>query len=629
MPIKRKPKTKEEKARPKILLTCIFKDDSEYELAKRMLESFMPQMSGLAVAINGLSGKHQKLQKLIKKHGGQIVFTEPTKYPDIYSKDKNGKWFFSNFAAARNVTFDLAEKMQVEGKYDYWSWADKDDVLLSGDELLDVAQAALEKKIDAVQFVYWYQVKQDKQGRIVDIQIDHYRERLLRPGMFKWKSRLHEVALPKDDSANPRITMYEVDSKHNQKCVWLHQPAPNHGDQQEPRNIAILEVQIEEEKYKDPRTVFYLGKAYQDYARSHTDHREYLEKATKLFEMYLSGPNPSGWEEERANAWEYLGNLAMEKKEFEKATDYYLKGIKEYPQSHTLNLLLAHSYFERRLIAKGKHWLNIAVSMDIPKAKATIGTPHEIKKLSASLKYNEAMLEDRFKDALYWLEIKNKLEGIENDKMEVLLRDGIETNNASLWLFNYAKWLNKKGHIDKIVKLLDAVAPEMQNEQFVSYIANEVIPPKVWPSKSVVYFAGPTFEPWSPKSLHKGLGGSETAIVELSKRWAALGYKVTVFCDCREDEGEYDGVIYKQWQKMNWNDQFYIFIVWRSPQLLDKDINAFRLFYDAHDIEAQTNWTPDRMDKIEKVFFKSNWHRQHVPKLPEDKAIIISNGINV
>ena len=84
---------------PKILLVDIWKDDSEYDQVKRMLESFMPHVDGLCVAITGTSGKFDKLIHLVKKYGGKYITTNPVSHPNIYSK-VGDKTIFSNFAAA-------------------------------------------------------------------------------------------------------------------------------------------------------------------------------------------------------------------------------------------------------------------------------------------------------------------------------------------------------------------------------------------------------------------------------------------------------------------------------------------------------------------------------------------------
>ena len=61
--------------------------------------------------------------------------------------------------------------------------------------------------------------------------------------------------------------------------------------------------------------------------------------------------------------------------------------------------------------------------------------------------------------------------------------------------------------------------------------------------------------------------------------------------------------------------------------MLDREIKARKLFYDAHDIESSLNWSPERIGKVDGFFFKSQWHRSHVPQIPENKVHVVSNGI--
>jgi len=75
------------------------------------------------------------------------------------------------------------------------------------------------------------------------------------------------------------------------------------------------------------------------------------------------------------------------------------------------------------------------------------------------------------------------------------------------------------------------------------------------------------------------------------------------------------------------NDQFNTLILWRSPHLLDKNIKAKRLYMDLHDVASNLDWTVERVARIDKVFFKSKYHRSMCPNIPDSKAVIISNGI--
>ena len=605
----------------KILLTCILKDDTEYEIAERMLASFMPHVQGLAVALTGVSGENKRLKALIKRHKGVYVETNPQSHPQIYVKDGD-TYIFANFAEARNTVFALADSM--EG-YDYYTWADVDDILVGGEQLVDVAEKCLQAKVDYAFFPYWYAIKLKPDGSFSEtyVEIDHLRERLLRPKMFKWISRLHEVTVPKDENYKPQSTLYDFNPKEGRSCAWAHITDGSRVEAAMFRNIKILEMQAREQQNRDPRTIFYLAKTYYDLNKP-----EYNGLAEQLINDYLYGEFPSGWPEERSNAHEYLANIWIRRGQHHKAIDCLHNAIKEYPNRHMPYLLLAKEYAELGMHDESNFWLQMVLNMDEPQARTTIGNPLQIKYLAACLKYNEAIRKQDLDQAIFWLKTRNNIVGVEDDGMLKTLEESKLLNEAAKWLFNYAKWLKDTGHTDKIRPLLDAVAPEMKNESFVQYLANEVMEPKVWPDKSIVFYAswgGQHFEEWDEKSLSRGIGGSETAVIELSRRWAKLGYDVTVFAEC--DDHEAEGVHWRHWNKINWKDEFNILILWRSPHLLDREIKAKKLFMDLHDIASQLDWTDKRMDMITKVFFKSKFHRSMIPKLPDEKVAVISNGI--
>lgn len=608
----------------KILLCLIMKDDSELELASRMLASFMPHMAGLAVAITGTSGKHTKLKELIKSYKGRCIVTTPTSHPDLYTTNKDGQTVFANFAGARNVSFELAEQMQTKHQYDWWAWADVDDLLFHGQQLEDAAKQAKDQNMDTVFFTYWYSCQVDQQGNITNIAIEHLRERLLRPGIWKWVSRLHEVCVPKDDAYKPKNTQYSFSKDEQRFCVWAHLPPEERVVSNLYRNIDILKHQIEEEQGKDPRTIFYLAKTDIDLAKLENK-PEYLVEAEGLIKRYLE---LSGWDEERANAWEYLGNIYDMQGQHHQALKAYHDGIEEHPVHHLLYLRLVKKYMDLQQWEKAEWWLDIAMKLPEPSARTTIGNPLEVQVTAASLKYNMEVAKQNLAEALKWYRTRNKLlQAPIDDEYTVMLQDLIELNNAAQWIYNYAIWLKRHGHTEQLKAVLDTIIPDMKKEQFVQVIANNVLEPTVWPEKSIVYYCGQTFEDWSDKSKDKGLGGSETAVIELSKEWAKQGYKVTVYTNCGPHEGVRDGVEYRHWATLNWNDTFDTFIAWRNPAILDMDIKANRILYDAHDIESNLNWTPERVKRLSKAFFKSAWHRSNVPNILDEKAVVIHNGI--
>jgi tetratricopeptide (TPR) repeat protein len=604
----------------KILLCCIFKDDSEIDQVSRMLESFMPNVDGLCVALTGPSGKFHDLIKLIKKYDGKYTCTSPMSHPNIYHKRDDGSYIFANFSEARNVCWQLADTLTG---YDFYSWSDKDDILVGGENLHKIADRALTANIDAVFFTYWYSVRVKKDGTFndKDVQIDQMRERLLRPGKFKWVSRLHEICTVADDTYKPKFSDWPYVKDNKENIVWVHLTDDDQVDKAMQRNIDILNIQIEEEDGKDPRTQFYLAKTYYDLNKPELD-----DKAIDLLAKYLE---KSGWKEERASAWEYLGKIYERKGNQKEAIESYMEATKEWPKRHLNFLNLAKVYFEMGDIDTAEFWCDVALGMQKPEARTTIGNPLEIMYKAASIKYNIALSRMKIDDAIMWRKKVNEMGGFEDDGMIKTLEEAKYDNQIAQAIFNFAKYLRDKGNKSNVAKLMEIIPDSFKEEPFVSAIANTIAEPKIWGDKTIVYYASwgtKHFEAWSPESVKKGIGGSETAVIELSKEWVKLGYDVTVFADCGEAK-DYDGVHYKPYWQINWRDKFNILILWRSPHLLDIEIDTKKLYMDLHDIASQMDWTDKRMERIDKVFFKSKWHRGHIPKLSDSKAVIISNGI--
>ncbi len=606
----------------KLLLTCILKDDSELPMATRMLDSFMPFFDGLAVCINGTTGRTEGLKALIKKHGGQFVRATPDTNPELYH---NGK--FAHFAEARNLSFKLASEMQKEGKYDYWSWADVDDVIVNGEELKVCAEKSAKLGADGVFFTYWYSVNVDAKGNVTSLNIDHLRERLLRPNVFKWVSRLHEVAVPIDGNYEPKWANWDLSEKEGRFCRWIHLTNTERAEEALKRNITLLELQREDELKQgkdDPRTIFYIAKTLYDLKRP-----EDYAKIEDLLKQYLQ---KSGWAEERSFACEYLGNLYCLQGRHRDARDAYFEASKQFGNRHMQYLLIAREYYELDLLDEAKHWLSVAMKMPPPTTRTTIGNPLEVQVMAASISYNLAIREQNLDEAIKWLEIRQTLMGVPDDGMLKTLKDARLLNDAANWVFSYARWLKDNGHLDRLPSLLASLPLELGREAFAYHLANEITPPRIWADNEIAYFASfgsPHFEQWSGKSLSKGIGGSETAVIELARRWVRKGYKVTVYCDPREDEGEIDGVTYKPYYTINWKDKFNILILWRHPYFLDRVESAKKIFLDMHDVCSQLDFTPERMAKVDKVFFKSNYHRKMIPQLPDEKAAVIGNGIDI
>jgi tetratricopeptide (TPR) repeat protein len=600
----------------KTALTYIVKDNSELELFQKSLKSFMPHFDGLFVVVNGLSGQHNLIHKEVKKHKGTSISISPETHPDPYFKNEDGTWEFVNFAAVRNISFDL-----VTEDFDYIAWADTDDLLQGGTEIRKIATAAKQNNIDAIFCTYYYSCVFNEDGTVKEPVIFHERERLLKRGKYKWTSHLHEVCVAKNGDVNSlHMTQYTHDPKKGQNLVWVHTANVEKSMKALQRNVRILEIQAKEENYKDPRTLLYIAKTYFDIGEP-----EKLVQADKYLDMYIP---MSGWEEEIGNAYHYKGLIRQKFGKDVEAIPFYKKALYHYPANHNDYLRLADALYKVGKIEEGDIYLDQASVLPEPKSKATIGSPFETKVLYATLRYQQAQRKGDLDEMKKFAEVRSTLV---NDGLLEQVNHTIETNKIAQGIYNYAIYI-LKNYPQHLEEYLNTIKSPFLEQQFMMQLSNSK-PPKEWGDKEIVYYASfgnKHFEEWTPDNLKTGIGGSESAVIYLAKEWVKLGYKVTVYCDCGDKGGDYDGVTYKHYNLVNFNDKFSTIIFWRSPHLLDiQNLTAKRIYMDLHDIASMEHWTPERVAKVDKIFFKSRWHRRNLPNVPNSKAVVISNGINL
>jgi glycosyltransferase involved in cell wall biosynthesis len=151
----------------------------------------------------------------------------------------------------------------------------------------------------------------------------------------------------------------------------------------------------------------------------------------------------------------------------------------------------------------------------------------------------------------------------------------------------------------------------------------------------IVYMTGGFCIPWDPKD--DSLGGSEQAVVNLSEHWARIGKKVAVYANT--PVLSHNGVDYKKWDTFPFEENFKVVVIWRWFGIgsgLSFPIKAKQIWVDFHDrFEPQfkTQWNQVK-HKVNRVCFKSEFHKElfeesFKEKLPDDKILIIPNGVRV
>jgi tetratricopeptide (TPR) repeat protein len=592
-----------------MILSCciIVGSDKELENLKRCINSVYPFVDEIIVTANGAETK--EIEKTLKDR-------EKIKYfYHAWTKD---------FAEQRNF---CASKIRKDA--DYYVWIDADDVLVGGELLRDIAIKAKKMNLQAVFFDYWYACSFDGEPALENIKkIDlvQARERLLKPGSVVWKKRIHETPVPLEN-----IDYRHTIVKHSKETpiVWLHLGVTFDLPMEEQikktnRNRELLELELEDERKgegADPRTLLYLMKIYTELGGD-----ELLLKNLEMGNEYLL---KSGWDAERATCCALMARSLEKLNRSQEAKELLFKSIKEYPYDPILYLYLSRVCLNLNQYKEMKHWLEMGLKIDSSESSANMTNLLEMKVLATELLMNYYFKAERNVRKAYqamqmlYKEVPNQ----DNQERLGYLKDlndlDVASENAHKLTLFYESLNNSEGIVDVVKSMPKA----MQDLPFAWHMYNKHKEPRKWHEDEICYYASfgqPHFEKWSAKSLEKGIGGSETAVIRLAKEWVEKGFKVVVYCDCGDQEGVYDGVIYLPYFKFNPKDHFNIFINWRSTHLAGK-IKCKKFVCDFHDLYAEES--VKNYDRYDKIFVKTNYHRSLAPSVPDEKFEVVWNGI--
>jgi glycosyltransferase involved in cell wall biosynthesis len=535
------------------------------------------------------------------------------------------KWTDS-FSDARNFNFDQAQK---QDDYDYILWIDADDLFIGGELLKTISTKAKEANVDTVFLTYWYGCRFEGEPSVKtfrEVELEHMRERLIKPGVYTWKGRLHETPVP-IRGYEPKYAKYPYDSKDRPIAV-MHTSSNEGLVGKMMRNKVILEKQLDEERKRgtaDPRTLLYLMKIY-----SEIGDKDLCDKSIKMGEEYLS---KSGWEQERGVCKEQMGIAYGKMGNDLMANKCFHNAIKEHPFQVLFYIRLAQSYLNLKKYKECEHWMKLGAQLEIDNQGTDQTNLKAIKvsyaELLLNLNWNVKKDVKKALDAATLLYQENPTD---NNKQNLLfIQDAYDLNEACRNVDKLSRYLHSIGEDKVIPKLLDDLPTAITHQPFAINIRKNFTPPKRWEENEICYFAnfgGPFIEHWDAHNLEKGIGGSETAVIELSKEWSKLGFKVTVYGDPEKKGTDDFGINWLPWYYFNPKDSFNIFIQWRGWEL-GKSIKCNKFYVDLHDVVNNANLKDEDVLGIDKVFFKSKCHRALLTKLPQDKVMVVGNGIRI
>lgn len=606
--------------KPKVAAMVIVKasDDSEAKSLARALGSINGYVDRIYVQLN--TPKGVPLNRTIHR-----VAEDFADYISFYDWD-------DNFVNAR-----MALMKEISEEYNWLLWLDADDILEGADNIHAVC-AVMPDDVKGIHILYDYQ--KDEFGNTI---VSHWPCRLVRnDGSYHWKSSFDDGQVAVHETLVPRRQSRAVS---NNEFKIVHMAEPGHFKESLLRNITLLEGmakrQSENPEGIDPRILYYLATHYNEAYR--------FREAKELLYQYLK---LSGWAEERSEAHVYMGKFLLMENKRAGARSAFLMAMGENPNNQNAYLELGRLEAKEQRWEQAVNWLKRGIAIDNP--------------ITAMVRFdNDYALFTEYAQALANVGGKSLSEALKMAEKALKLRPfdpDAKTNRDELAKLINHRDLNRglarllralidDKEEDKILPLLDQLPSSLADSPVVIDSRQNYTPGKKWPKKSIAIYVGQgPLGSWGPWSLNDGgIGGSEEAVIRLSRELALMGWKVTVFGMPGEKAGAdlwfddsskwplYNGGKYKTIQSPLWKhyweinnkDTFDVLISWRQPAFFDYDWKARKKYLWLHDVMPEEEMTPERIKNVTKVIYVSKYHseRPENKDIPARKKLASGNGI--
>lgn len=565
----------------KIALAIICKSTEEEALFLRQcLDNVRPYVDGVFVTATYKAGQKDTTQFI--EH--ELLETDNVSYFE----------WVNDFSKARNFNFS-----QVPKDYTHILWCDADDVFRGLDKMRELISE--NENVDAFAFNYLYAFDKYNNPTVV-----HKKTQLIKnDGGMTWVGRLHED-LQETHSLNVKFVTF---------IERMHMTTEAHADSARIRNIEISKIEAEENS-NDPKMAFNLGNSYFGagmFVEAKEQYLKFLETSQSDDEKYviyqrLSAVEKSLGNKEKAiqylltsiglmyelpDAYNNLGYLYFDYNQLDNAERYLLKGLTTRPQYHKSIVYNPRDYDYNPMMALSKIYFNKSrPDLALPMLKGCL-------KIYPEDTYIQGLVKEMQK---------------ETDRLEKVIE-----------VVEHIDSLN--GDLEKIKYNLNKLPEDLQSHPAVCRVRNKYFVKTESTGNDITYYCGQTSHIWNPEMAKtKGIGGSEEAVINLSKEWAKLGYNVTVYNSCGNTGMTCDGVRYEPFWAYNAKDKTDITILWRRPNLADYELNTDKLYVDLHDVIPAGEFTDKRIARIDKVFVKTNSHRVLFPNVPDNKVAVIPNG---
>ena len=565
---------------PKLALAIIVKD--ELDLVKNILSKYSKYFDEIALAVD------KDIEKFFE-------LKEEYKNLRVYQYT-----WINDFSHKRNW---LAERIESE----YYFRIDTDDEIINPENIKDVFNKAVSSNMDIVFFNYLY--SRDEDG---NLNAKHWRETIIkkRPDIF-WKKAIHENLFIQNQD---KFLGVKDDS-----IKILHNITEDHARESERRNWEYLINEFKRDgSDTDPRTIAYIGRMLIGIGK--------YKDAIKFLELLVK---KSGWPDDKYFAWIHMSQCfqALEQVNDAIACCNEALAIKtDWPDAY---LRLGELYIHKQEFGKAIDWIEIGAGKKEPDTLIVLDNTvygYRVKINLAISFFGIGDYEKAWNNFCEAEKLAPKNDFIKNNKK--MFQEGFENDKY----FKNIAWIvayTQDNDPSKLNELVKSIPKSMLRDERLVALKNKYKTPETWENNSVVIYCGPAWEDWAAPSVLTGIGGSEEAVVYVSRELTKLGKKVTVYCSCGDLAGIYEGVTYKEYFEFNPKDDFNVLIAWRH-NIFTTPIDAKKKIIWLHDVPDAEAFPEESLPNIDKIMVLSEYHKSLMPKhVPQDKIFVSANGINL
>ncbi len=579
---------------PLSLAVAIIARDAEKSLG-RCLDSIRDYASQIVVCVD--EDTKDRTAKVARAHGAKVL---PIQVSDFHECPIHGRVRAQHFARARNESFSRLSKGA-----DWWMWIDADDILTGGDKLGEML-AVVPPEVIGVWLPYEYAALQS--GEIRRVNTVFHRERILRSSVgWEWRYRVHEVVTPLKDG--PWL--------HSDLVRIAHQ-AGVHQQTSAERNARLLEIDLEENP-EDHRAIFYMGNQYFALGM--------WEQAADWYERYTRLPETNPYE-----LWQSYVYMSMAYQKLanpDAALQAAFGGIDCNPTHPEPYLQLAAVYLMSGEYDKSIYWSKQAEHKTEP--------PFFVFKNPMDYSFNRLVMQadalgqqGRITDAKQHLQAAQQVfpderveqaiaryESIERAEAQanafVTLASSLDGRSGDLWDLDLPRDIRRFGRVR------DVVMPT-------------VLKSRVGDRPRVVFWCVVAPEEWAPPKVNEtGVGGSETAAIEIAKRFAQAGWRADVYGDPGVYEGVYDDVGHFERKRLFKGEKADLMVSWRDPSAWRLPLETRARVLWMHDLNFGPQATQDiQHPSWDRVLGVSRWHADMLATYYGiSNTDFVPNGINL